>query len=85
MTQRQFETELLWFINNKLIKDNNKITKKSKLFKNQIIDSLKILDLIAFIEKKLNTRIEDNEIVMDNFETVEAMTNKFFSDNRIYG
>ena len=39
-----------------------------------IIDSLGILQLVAFIEEKFNVAIPDEDVVIENFISVEALS-----------
>lgn len=77
MQKDQFKVDLLHFITKKLFVGKKKITPTTKLFAEGLVNSLKILDLIAFVEKKLQRRISDNDIIMNNFETAEAICQKF--------
>ena len=43
----------------------------ASLISSGIVDSLALLRLIAFIEEKFGVVIEDEEVVSDNFETLE--------------
>lgn len=43
---------------------------EDSLFDLGLLDSLKLLDLVAFIEKTTGARIPDDEIVPENFETL---------------
>ena len=47
------------------------------LFDEGLIDSLKILQLIAFIETEVGRTIPDTEVVMDNFRNVRTMAARF--------
>jgi len=38
-----------------------------------VIDSLKMLDLINFIEQKFGVTVDEDEMMPDNFESVEAI------------
>jgi acyl carrier protein len=38
-----------------------------------VIDSLKMLDLIGFIEKQFGVAIDEDEMMPDNFESVDAI------------
>jgi acyl carrier protein len=38
-----------------------------------IIDSLGILDLVAFIEKEFGVHVSDEELMPENFQTVDAL------------
>jgi acyl carrier protein len=45
----------------------------ASLISSGIVDSLALLRLIAFIEEKFGVVIEDEEVVSDNFETLNVM------------
>lgn len=47
------------------------------LFDEGLIDSLKILQLIAFIETEIGQTIADADVVMDNFRSVRTMAERF--------
>jgi nucleoside-diphosphate-sugar epimerase/acyl carrier protein len=47
------------------------------LFDDGLIDSLKILQLIAFIETEIGRPIPDTDVVMDNFRSVRTMAARF--------
>jgi len=46
-----------------------------------VIDSLKMLDLISFIEKQCNIAIDEDEMMPDNFESVDAIVS-FVNEKR---
>ena len=46
---------------------------KSLLIEEEIIDSLGIFVLISFIEEQFNVKINPDEVVLDNFETIETI------------
>ena len=50
-----------------------KIDPDESLINSGVIDSLSLLRLIAFIEERFDVRIEDVEVVPDNFETISVM------------
>jgi acyl carrier protein len=39
-----------------------------------IIDSTGVLELIAYLEKQYQVSFEDNELIAENFDTVQAIT-----------
>lgn len=39
-----------------------------------IIDSLGILQLVAFIEEKFNFQVPDEDVVIENFMSIEALS-----------
>ena len=47
------------------------------LFDQGLIDSLKILQLIAFIEAEIDRTIPETDVVMDNFRSVRTMAARF--------
>jgi acyl carrier protein len=47
------------------------------LFADGLIDSLKILQLIAFLEVQIRRDIPDTEVVMEHFRTVRTMAAHF--------
>ena len=46
-----------------------------------VIDSLKMLDLISFIEKQFGIAIDEDEMMPDNFESVDAIVS-FVNEKR---
>jgi len=48
------------------------------LFATRLLDSLKVLELIAFTEQAIGRAIPDSHIRMDNFQTVSRIATVFF-------
>jgi len=48
------------------------------LFATRLLDSLKVLELIAFTEQATGRAIPDSHIRMDNFQTVSRIATVFF-------
>ena len=46
----------------------------ANLLEEEIIDSLGIFTLVSFIEDKFGVAVEPEEVNLDNFETVSAVT-----------
>ncbi len=44
-----------------------------KLLESGILDSLGILDLVGFLEEELKVSISDEELVPENFQSVECL------------
>lgn len=44
------------------------------LLDNNIIDSMGFLDLVTFVENEFDITIEDDELLTENFESIEAIT-----------
>jgi acyl carrier protein len=73
-----FEDRILAFIRRELLSDRQvDISEDTYLFDEGLIDSLKILQLIAFLEVETDRTIPDREIVMEHFRTVKAMAARF--------
>lgn len=45
------------------------------LLDNNIIDSMGFLDLVTFVESEFDIVVEDDELLTDNFESIESITN----------
>jgi nucleoside-diphosphate-sugar epimerase/acyl carrier protein len=75
---KQFELALLSFINTKLLAGSNvTVNVDSALFTDGIIDSLKILHLLGFIESAVGRPIPDEEVVMEHFRSVRVIAERF--------
>jgi acyl carrier protein len=72
------EDRLLRFIRTELLEGRPiPIDADSYLFGDGMIDSLKILPLIAFVEQHTRRSLQDHEIVMAHFRTVRAIVAAF--------
>lgn len=80
MSKAQFSKEFLKFINTELLDKKHTITvsENTKLFEKQIINSLKIIALIAYVEKKLRIRIPDAMVSMEHFSSVKTIVDTFY-------
>ena len=59
----------------KLINDKSiKLTDESKLISDQIIDSLGVIEIVNILESKFNIVIEQSELVIENLDSIESMT-----------
>jgi acyl carrier protein len=74
------QEKLLGYINGELLTDpTRRAAPDTPLFEDGLIDSLKILKLIACIELMIGRNIPDDEIVMKNFRTVTVIVDHFGS------
>ena len=74
----ELELALLTFINTNLLAGSNMtVDADSALFANGLIDSLKILQLLGFIESTVGRPIADQEVVMKHFRTVRTIAERF--------
>lgn len=75
------EQQLLTFIRSRLIEGPSpSVGPDTPLFEERLLDSIRILDLIAYLEGRLGRRLDDAEIVMPRFRSVGAIMQSFFSD-----
>ena len=57
-----------------LITDQKKkIDPDESLISSGVIDSLSLLRIIDFVEKKFDVKVEDTEVVPENFESINVM------------
>lgn len=72
--------DLVAYINRELLKGRGApIDPDTQLFEDGLIDSLNILQLIAFVEVRLGRAIPDRDIVMDRFRTPRRITEAFLA------
>ena len=75
------QQELLKFIK-KISQDKDRsIDPNTLLFKEKVLDSMNILDLMGYIEKHLRRKLADDEVVMLNFESVHKIVETFLKSN----
>jgi acyl carrier protein len=79
------ETAIKRFIVEEIMLGNaqTRIETDQSLLTSGILDSLALIRLINFLEEKFNVVIEDEDIVPDNFETIEAL--KIFLEDKVSG
>ena len=79
LTAHELQQRLLCFTRDKLADPRiaPSITVETRLFEDQVIDSLKILELIAFLQRTLNRKIPDSQIVLANFRSIATIARVF--------
>ncbi len=66
--------QLTTFITDKLLQNRNAVLRVDEsLLDRGVIDSVGLISLVAFLEQEAGVRIPDDEIVPENFETIESM------------
>jgi acyl carrier protein len=78
--QRHFVTSMLSWLNDEVAPEGVVICAETPLFASRILDSLRVLELIAFTEQTIGSTIPDSEIRMDNFQTVSRIASVFLRD-----
>ena len=77
MKHAAFVAQTVEWINRTLVPPDVSIDADTPLFANGLIDSIRVLRLIAWTEHALGLRIPDNRIRMDYFRTVRTIANTF--------
>ncbi len=64
------------FIQSELVKDKARCSLQDddNLIEKGIIDSLGIMKLLAYMEESFSISISDDELIPDNFETINAIS-----------
>ncbi|MGB5631344.1 MAG: acyl carrier protein [Waterburya sp.] len=52
----------------------DKLLDTDSLLDNNIIDSMGFLDLVTFVESEFDIVVEDDELLTDNFDSIESIT-----------
>ena len=52
------------------------------LFKDRILDSLNVLNLIGYVEERIGRPLEDQEVIMKNFESARKIVESFLEGRR---
>ena len=81
MTRSAFTAELVEWINLRLAPPGTRIEADTALFDNALIDSIKILKLIAWTERALDRVIPDQQIRMDYFSTPNRIAEVFIKES----
>ena len=75
------ETTKQFIVDNFLFGDGAKIANDTPLFEKGIIDSTGVLELVAFIEDNFNVTVADDELVQENFSSLNAIEKFLQSKN----
>jgi len=62
-----------FIIDNFLFGDEAKLTNETLIFEKGIVDSTGVLELVAFIEDNFQVRVTDEELIQDNFSSLNAI------------
>lgn len=76
----RFRDEMLAWLNAKLAPPGVRITAATELFASGAIDSIKVLELIAFTERAIGRPVPDRAIRLDNFRSVERIALVFVQE-----
>ena len=60
-------------ISNFHLEDGSKLSNEISFLEEGIIDSIGVLELVSFLEETFEFRVEDEEIIPDNFDSVDKL------------
>jgi acyl carrier protein len=63
-----------YIMQNFVFEENVHVEDDQSLLKTGVVDSTGILELIAFAQKEFKIDFDDNELVADNFDTIDRVT-----------
>jgi hypothetical protein len=78
--RERFVAELVAWINRKLAPPGTVVDGATPLFAGGLINSIRILEIIAWVERAIGRRVADPEIRMDNFRTAERIAQVFVAE-----
>ena len=70
---REFEAALLAFIADDVVLEDGGIEGSTDLLLTGMVDSLGVIVIVEWIERRLGRTIDPADVVLENFETVDAM------------
>jgi acyl carrier protein len=73
----QFVLRMLAWLNEDVAPRGVHVDAETPLFSTRLLDSLRVLELIAFTEQAIGLPIPDSHIRMDNFQTVARIASVF--------
>ena len=68
------ETVKAYVLENFLFGDDSRIGPETDFLENGILDSTGVLELVGFLEEKFGIRVEDDELVPDNMNSLEKIS-----------
>ncbi len=78
--QERFIVGMLDWLNDEVAPRGVVILADTSLFASRLLDSLRVLELIAYTEQAMGAPIPDSQIRMDNFQTVSRIASVFLRD-----
>ena len=78
--RERFVHDMLAWLNARLAPPGTVIASDTQLFASGMINSIKILELIAWTERAIGRAIPDPHITLDNFRSVSRIADVFVED-----
>ncbi len=80
MDRERFIIDTLAWLHRRLLPPEVRVDSDTPLFENGLVDSVRILKLIAWTESRIGRTIPDREIRMDNFRCVRRIATVFVGE-----
>lgn len=64
----------LFVIENFLFGDGQRLSDTTPLLENHIVDSTGVLEIVSFLEQRFGIRVEDDELVPENLNTISSIS-----------
>lgn len=80
MTRETFTTEMVRWLNARVAPAGVTISADTPLFVRGLMDSIRVLELIAYTEREIGATIPDSRMRMDNFHTVARIADVFLEE-----
>ena len=77
MRREDFVARMLDWLNEDVAPKGADVRADTLLFATRLLDSLRVLELIAYTEEAIGNAIPDSQIRMDNFQTVARIASVF--------
>ena len=72
--KENMQQALFTYVKDNTFKDTSNLTGDMKLFVEGIFDSMGFVLLLDFLEEKFNITLEDADLIEENFESIDAIT-----------
>jgi acyl carrier protein len=69
------QQEIRTFMADELGRDLNGIADETSLLETGVLDSLGVLQLVGFIEERYGLHVPDDQLMPEQFESIEAIAN----------
>jgi acyl carrier protein len=80
-SREAFGDELVCWLNRKFASPGRTIGRTTRLFEGGLINSIRILEIIAWVERAIGRTIPDCDVRMDNFASAERIAELFGTED----
>jgi acyl carrier protein len=79
MESHEFKIKLISFIQSicDASRPGVRVTEQTTLFEDRLINSIRIIDIMSFIERELNISIPEEKLSMEFFKTPQVIAHSF--------